>query len=436
MRSVTLVLAAGVLAACFTAWPVLANESTLYHFQTGLDGHNPQGALFADPAGTLYGTTSLGGSFQQCLGPGLGCGTIFQLTPPLRGLSVWTESVLYRFKSPSDGYNPMATLIMDGAGNLYGTTTDDYPDCQSSAYCGTVFELTPPTVAGSEWKETVLRRFVYGVDGGVPFGGVAFGSNGVLYGSTCVGGPNGAGTVFALAPPLSDGSQWTETTLHSFGYSDGYCPTGTLVIDRAGNLFGTTSQGGVTDSGLAFELSPPRAPGGQWTETILYAFHQYDGLWPFGSLVFDAHGNLFGGTEAGGSYSRGAIFELSPPTKHGGSWSENVIHSFTGSDDGGNPNGSLIVDRNSGVLYGTTANYGLGGHGFGVAFKLVPPQSGGSWTEVMLHTFRGSDGQTPAAGLAFGARGLLYGTTVDGGGTLCRTHGNISGCGVVFEASR
>ncbi len=323
----------------------------------------------------------------------------------------WTENVLHSFSIPTDGYYPQAGLIFDAAGNLYGTTRNG-----GGNRGGTVFELTP--LAGGGWTENVLHSFSIPTDGYYPQAGLIFDAAGDLYGTTIDGGTYGGGTVFELTPQAGGG--WTETVLHSFNHNgtDGYTPQASLVFDGAGNLYGTTLYGGTHNSGTVFELTPQA--GGGWTEQVLHSFNfnGTDGYYPQASLIFDGAGNLYGTTLEGGIYGVGTVFELTPQA--GGGWTENVLHSFNGTD-GYNPYAGLIFDA-AGNLYGTT--YWGGTYDFGTVFELTP-QAGGGWIDKVLHSFSmPTDGYHPQAGLIFDAAGNLYGTTSEGG-----THGS----GTVFE---
>ncbi len=373
-----------------------SSEKVVYNFSGGSDGANPAGALVADKAGNLYGTTSEGGS-SNC---SAGCGVVFELTPPSAAGGAWTETVLYRFTGGTDGAAPQSNLIFDAAGNLYGTTGGG-GDTSSD---GTVFQLTPPSTQGDIWTETVLYRFAGGIDGKTPLAGLVFDRAGNLYGTTLFGGTTNAGTVFQLMPPSSPGGAWTETVLHTFGRgNDGLDPETGLIFDNHGALYGTTITGTV------FKLTPPA-----WTETVVFTFTGggNNGSWPCALIL--RQGSIYGLTRLGGSLTNtGTAFQLAPPAS-GGAWKETTLYSFTGGNDGGEPCGALVSDQ-AGNLYGTSS--GNGQNIPGTVFKLTPPGTpGGAWTEATLHMFGGSnDGLSPVAGVIFGKGGALFGTTSGGG---------------------
>jgi uncharacterized repeat protein (TIGR03803 family) len=394
-------LVAGTLAEAQT-------ETVQYSFTENGSGYSPFSVTF-DAAGNLYGTLIYGGS-GVCPNKTDGCGTVFELSP--NGSGGWTRKTLHNFPTNgSDGYDPEAKLILDAAGNLYGTTLNG-----GSRHYGTVYELMPQ--GNGKWTEKILHTFSNdGTDGKYPWAGLVFDAAGNLYGTTFEGGtftvcPGGCGVVFELSP--SENGKWTENILLDFGsgYTNAYSPDlGSLIIDSAGNLYGTSGGGGTYGSGTAFELSP--AAGGSWTETTLHNFGGAgDGAFPQGGLAFDASGNLYGTTSAGGAYGFGTAFQLTPAG--GGNWTETIMHSFdqeTG--DGTLPRANVIVDS-AGNVYGTTLEGGASD--IGMVFELSPG-IGGSWTETVLHSFQdnGLDGETPGPSLTFDSSGNLYGTTYDGG---------------------
>jgi uncharacterized repeat protein (TIGR03803 family) len=364
-----------------------------------------------------------------------GGGTVFELSPSEGG--GWTETVLYHFGEVlGDGTEPESGLIMDGRGNLYGTTSVGGTSISvHGCGCGTVFELSPTGSGG--WRETVLHSFHAGSDGSTPsFAGVIMDAAGNLYGTTSYGGIYGYGIVFELSPRAGGG--WTETVLHSFGNGDdGSWPQAGLTIDSAGNLYGTTFWGGIYrrctggngGCGTVFELSP--SPGSGWTETVVHSFNGVDGWGPRSTLILDAGGNLFGTTEIGGvnpcasgSAGCGTVFELSPSP--GGGWTETVLHTFGHpATDGSHPWTGVTMDA-AGNLYGATLDGGI--YGYGTVFEMSP-REGGGWIETVLQNFNITDGLSPYGLPVTDQAGNIYGTTYDGGsGLLCP-----GGCGVVWE---
>jgi uncharacterized repeat protein (TIGR03803 family) len=289
--------------------------------------------------------------------------------------------------------------------------------------------LSPKTSGG--WTEKVLHRF-NGTDGLYPVSSVVLDGAGDLYGTTEGGGAHAFGTVFELVPNARGG--WTEKVLHNFNRDakDGVSPFAGVILDEGGNLYGTTAGGGAYAYGTVFELLSKA--GGGWKEKILHSFNNNDkdGTGPQASLVFDASGNLYGTAEFGGSgicapTGCGTVFELTPNSD--GKWIEKVVHSFHfNGRDGHFPIASLIFDA-SGNLYGTTLQGGA--YNSGTSFELMYKKSG-SWTEVVLHSFdprNGLDGTFPPASLTFDVSGNLYGATSEGGTGSCGKHG----CGTVFE---
>jgi uncharacterized repeat protein (TIGR03803 family) len=267
------------------------------------DGANPGASLIFDQAGNLYGTTATGGS-TLCTG---GCGTVFKLTPLPHG--GWTHSVLYTFCGTGDcggGERPRASLILDQAGNLYGTA-ELGGHCEPPG-CGVVFELTH---ASGGWAEKVLYTFcsLSGcADGQLPLGSLIFDQAGNLYGTTVLGGKNGDGLVFQLTP--NSNGAWTETVLHSFAGTDGYAPDANLILDGAGNLYGTTSEGGGGGAGVVFVLVPNKT--GRWEYIILHNFFDNPGALPEAGVVMDSAGNLYGTTTGDSNQTFGSVFEVTP----------------------------------------------------------------------------------------------------------------------------
>jgi uncharacterized repeat protein (TIGR03803 family) len=411
----TSILAAAILAVGTLGVPaaVAAEGKLIHNFNgdNGVDGGAPWAGLIADAAGNLYGTTQMGGAYSY--------GAVFEVLPKPGG--GWTERILHSFNNNDvDGYYPVAGLVFDAAGNLYGTTTSG-----GTHDNGTAFELVPKPGA---WGERILHNFndndADGADGYLPYSSLVIDNSGNLYGTTVYGGANDNGSVYELSPK---GSSWTETILHSFVKNsvDGAYPYAGLVFDSSGNLYGTTT--GINyNLGAVFELLPQT--GGTWEEQILYSFTSANGYAPYAGLVIDGSGNLYGTTTEGGTYGGGVVFELSPQA--GGGWSQSVLHNFNATGkDGFEPYSGVIFDA-SGNLYGTT-NYGGDGtncmQGCGTVFELTP-QTGGGWGEVILHRFNNSltDGARPYGGVVFGASGNLYSTT---------TYGGSYGWGTVFEVT-
>jgi uncharacterized repeat protein (TIGR03803 family) len=334
------------------------SETVLYSFQGGVDGAFPNSSLVIDGTGNLYGATNQGGT-GGCIP--VGCGTVFELTPPVNGGS-WTKSVLYSFQDGADGAYPNG-VILDQYGNLYGTTFQggNFIECGEGYGCGTVFELS--SVAGN-WAETTLHSFQGGTqDGALPESGLTIDSSGNLYGATLSGGIAALGTIYELSP--SKGS-WSEQILYAFpGYKRGYSPSSTLVFDNKGDLFGTANGGSPNRCcGIVFALH--RRSGG-WTESTPYKFTTEDGGASTGTLVFDAKGNLYGTSTRSGPFQLGTAYRLK---KTGGVVTE-AFYSFCsqpGCPNGGGPVGGLVLDG-SGNLYGTTV---LGGLGYGVVYEITP----------------------------------------------------------------
>jgi uncharacterized repeat protein (TIGR03803 family) len=311
-----------------------------------------------------------------------------------------TGLTLYNFTGYSDGGNPLSNLVMDAAGNLYGTTF-----VGGAHGAGEVFELSRG--AGSSWTETVLYSFTGGVDGANPFyAGVIFDSAGNLYGTTVGGGTLGFGTVFELSP---SGSGWSESVLYSFaGGNDGASPYAGVIFGDGGGLYGTTASGGYYGQGTVFGLTP--GSSGLWTETVILTFNTNNGGGPLGGLVSDGV-NFYGVTEGGGKYKAGIAYELAPNTS--GGWNESILHSFGKGSDGIDPYAEALVLDSLGNLYGTTTAGGA--HQAGTVFKLSR-NGAGSWGEVVLYSFDGAVASNPFSGVILDGKGHLYGTCANGNG--------------------
>jgi len=422
-----------------------ATEKVIYSFQAGTDGAYPLAALVADANGHLYGTTQGGGTGAcKVAPPPGGCGTVFELAPPAAAGEAWVESVIYRFTGGGDGANPWAGLIFDQSGNLYGTA-----EFGGQSENGVVFELTPPPTTGGAWSETVLYAFKghrHG-DGANPQAGLVFDSHGNLFGTTYAGGipcsdsaPSGCGTIFELTPPTAPGGAWTEQLIYKFDPSFAGGPASVLVLDASGNLYGTAVNDGALGEGTAYKLSPS---GSAWTRTVLHTFGgSGDGGYVYAGLIFGKGGNLYGATTGFGGQvgNGGTVFELARPTT-GTAWKETLLTVFPGENGVTEGPWSSLLSSKAGALYGATSSGGGGDcvtsggwHGCGFVFQLTPPAAPGSaWTETTLYSFQGSpDGAVPYSGLAFGFGHRIYGTTSAGGSGTCFQNG-LSGCGTVFE---
>ena len=402
---------AAIVILAGSALAVGQTERVVHRFQGGEDGSGPAGGLISDNAGNLYGTTGGGGAGNN--------GTVFELSPQD---GHWSKTILYSFTGGNDGGFPFGELIFDQAGNLYGTTVNG-----GSQAGGTVFQLKPQ---GSTWSETVVSNFV----NNPLVGGLVFDKAGNLYGATYNEGARGFGEIFQLTP--LQGGGWTQTVIYSFNGHKGGNPLSGPIISEAGNLYGVLQEGGGTNYvGAVYQLKAPATKGGAWTERVLYNFKggSSDGAEPSGRLVFDGKGHLDGVTRLGGPSNEGTVFQL---TRQGTSWNEAVLYSFCAQSncpDGAQPQATLVVDG-KGNVYGTTL-YGGNCYSCGTVFQLTPPANqGGSWTETVIHNFTGTggDGNMPVAGLLRGGHGSLWGTTPTGGkieGECART----LGCGTVFK---
>jgi uncharacterized repeat protein (TIGR03803 family) len=356
-----------------------------------------------------------------------------------------TLTTLYSFPGHAgDGKHPTAGLIVGPSGALYGTT-DVGGDTSCDGGCGTAFKLSPPSLKGGSWTETVLHGFGR-TDGAGPNSSLIIDASGALYGTTPFGGDTtcegGCGLVFELSPPRTTGGAWSQTVLHSFTGGDGRWPRAGLVSDASGGFYGVAyghNSGGLNGWGAVFHLTPPSKPGGPWTFMILHSFNGCsDGGGVGGTnnarLVSDSSGRLFGAAFRGGmgcgDSGFGTIFMLTPPSSPGSAWTHTTLHTFRGSNgpaDGAHPAANLIFD-DVGTLYGTTLDGG--DYNFGTVFKLTPPSTfGAAWTETVLYSFHGgSDGAAPGAGLILDPSGALYSTTGKGGNMDCP-----DGCGTVFK---
>jgi uncharacterized repeat protein (TIGR03803 family) len=386
------------------------------------------------------------------------------------------ESVIYSFKGGSDGSQPQNTgLVMDTAGNLYGTTNQGGAGlCYDGQYlvgCGVIYELSPS--GGGGWTETVLYDFT--AANGAPLGQIVLDGNGDLFGCTPGGGAFGDGTVFELSRV---GNSWSFSVLYVFHGRDGMSPVGGIAMDAAGNLYGATYVGGSKNEGTVFQLSNI---AGKWTLTRLHSFvGGNDGLEPWGPVAVNAGGTVYGTTLAGGKYEGkgggGVIYSVA---MNNGKWTEKIIHAFQGGLDGlgprygiflgpdgslygtatgmgykvyrvtfsngnwqkkniygfgprnlGDPESGMVIDQ-AGNVYGTTAM--LGGNSLGTVFELSPASGKYFYNYTLLYAFRGApDSDLPTGQLVRDGNGDLFGATELGGNTDCGPQSNEN-CGTVFE---
>lgn len=419
-RNVSRAAGVGLMLVIMFGLSVVATQTAqaqtyrvVHNFSDGVDGANPRAGLSIDRAGNLYGTASNGG-----LG---GAGVTFRLT---HSGSNWIDSTVYSFSGYNDGGHPEARVIFGPDGSLYGTTVYGGGGNCYGLYegCGAVFSLKPGASACRGvlcgWTGTVLYGFRSLADGAYPYAEVVFDQAGNLYGTTSTGsssgcGGYGCGMVFKLTPSTNG---WIESIRYSFsGGADGASPRAGVVLDRAGNLYGTTTGGGSGNNGTVFQLTSSGI-------NILHTFQgASDGSSPYAGLLLDSAGNLYGATSTGGSRAGGTVFELSPS---GGGYT--TLYSFAGTVGGlqQGPIGNLIMDS-VGNLYGTTAEDPSGN---GSVFKLTHHVDG-SWTYTSLYDFCSggppcSDGRNPYSSLVFDENGNLYGTASLGGANQD---------GVVFE---
>jgi uncharacterized repeat protein (TIGR03803 family) len=414
-------LAVGLVAAIIAVQAAQAQTysySVLYRFKGDPDGAAPEAGLILDPSGNLYGTTTSGGEHEQCPeGFGNGCGTVFELQH-LSG-DKWKEKVLYSFKGDPDGVGPFAGLVWDPLGSLYGTTAQGgASSCFSDNPCGTVFRLTRES--NGKWTEKVVHSFTENKDGGYPLDSLIHDKAGNLYGTTSTGGDsfNGYGTIFKV------NKDDTLTTLYTFtDGTDGATPAAGLLRDSSGNYYGTTrSGGGSANNGIVFKFNTPGAL------TTLYTFDWGVVGGSDAGVIMDKAGNLYGTFPGDNGSDYGNIWQLSP------SGNLTVLYAFTGGADGRVPTDGLIMDE-AGSLYGT-ASFGGDescdhGSGCGIVYQLT--QSNGVWKLTVLHTFKGGqDGEVPYSTVLRDPAGNLYGTTVGGGYQHC-VNRNESSCGIVFQ---
>ena len=411
MVATTLLLALAIPALVVAQNLKALNYTILYAF-TGADGTSPLAAVVQDSQGNLYGTTAAGGNLGTCSNLyGAGCGVVFKLSPS------GAQTVLHAFTGGTDGAQPMGTLLLGPGGNLYGTAySGGDVNCAGPppGGCGVLFKID------SHGNYSVLHTFESGAADGNGPRSLVQDSAGNLYGGTDFGGGVGCGGVgCGVVFKLDTNNQLT--VLHSFtGQADGSDPIGHPTLGTDGNIYGTTYQGGTLGQGVVFKLSPN--PDGTWTESWAYNFTGgADGSLPVSAVIRDDSGNLYGAATSGGIGGNGTVFKIDA------NGHETTLYSFTGfvtsEADGSLPYGDLIRDQH-GNLYGTTL---VGGALYGgVVFKVNP-----AGKETLLHDFTTiAGGYSPYAGLFRDRNGSLYGTTTYGGDVGCSAGG---GCGLVFK---
>jgi len=376
-----------------------SKEKVIYSFTGQSDGSDPSSPLTIDSTGNLFGSAASSNY-----------GVLFRLSPRANGQ--WEEIPFYSFEGGSNGAYPNGGIVLGANGTFFGVTAGGGANSQ-----GTVFELILPSAR----QLVVLYTFQQESNQGTTPNSLIRDQAGNLYGTTLTGGGEGLGTVFELSP--GSGGSWIYEEIFTFSYGGSYAqygayPYGVLTMDAAGNLYGTTYEGGVYGGGAVFELTNT---GQGWKESLLYNFTGGDnGDSPLAGVVFDSQGNLYGTTLSGGQDEVGTVFQLTPTQ---GGWDHQVLYSFTGGLDGGSPYyGSLALDA-AGNLFGTT-RYG-GEAQLGTVFKLTRSPHSHKWNETVLHSFAGApDGVNPIFGLVLDPAGNLYGTTPAGG---------INDLGAVFE---
>lgn len=388
-------ICAAIVLLAAASWAA-STTKLIYSFAGNNDGEYTDTELAIDSAGNLYGTSVQGGNGGGTPGPG----TVFQVTP------AGVHTVLYNFTGGADGGEPYKGVTLDAQGNLYGTTvTGGGGSCEGG--CGVVFKLTN---SGGTWTQSVIHAFT-GSDGSGPGSPVAFDKHGNLYGTTPTGGANGLGVVYQLSPDGTGG--WKFRVIHDFtGGADGSGGgAGRLLIGPAGTIYGVCTVGGANGLGNVYQMFHYH---GLWHFKTLYAFKGHpDGALPYGGLVVDKIGNLYGTTYYAGANDLGTVYRLS---HENGAWTEAVLYSFKGGADGDSPISTLVSDK-VGNLYGTTSDGGAASCSCGLIFKLTRGPNA-TWTENVVHRFLGA----PRPGFSYNgmvgdSAGTFFGATVHGGTT-------------------
>ncbi len=415
---------ATIMVGWINAAKAASKESVIFRFPASLaDGYFPDGRLTQDAAGNLYGTTALGTTATNYNG------TVFKFAPPVGSQTTGQLTVLYQFTGAT-GAQPQGSLALGAKGTLFGTT----PLGGNGVNDGTLFELLPPAAGQSKWTEVLIRAFDNGVDGKSPAAGLLVGKNGTLYGALAAD-TAGYGAIFAFTPPVTAKATWTEKILYNFkGGADGFAPSGSLISDATGTLYGTTLDSGPTvpfgaGNGTIFEMIPPATGKTAWTKQTLYSFTgAADGSLPLAPLLRDKGGALYGVTKGG----NGTVFKLAPPSTGKPSWVLTTLYTFRGGADGQTPNPGLVMDT-TGALIGTTFAGGST-KGYGTVFKLTPPKTAaGKWTETVLHAFSSTPDGSSAASILVSPGGTLFGITGYGGNSGCKIFPYPGGCGTIFK---
>ena len=390
-----------------------SNFTVIHTFTGGKDGSYPYAGLVIDEKGNLYGTANQGGNEYGSCPPAND--GCGTVFQMAHSKSGWSFRPLYLFLGGNDGQGPYGRVAMGVDGRLYGTTIEGgNQNCPSG--CGTVFSLQPPAgclPGACAWSEAVLYRFQGNSDGFYPAGDLAFDKSGNVYGTTTQGGAVGPGTIYELK---NSNGNWAESILYSFtGQNDGGNPYSGVTLGTEGEMYTSALAGGENNGGSVVELGLSK---GDWTETTLHDFYPAsEGIFPQAGLILEKSGKLIGATTAGGLKNGGTVYELIPSS---GRWRLSTLHNFSGVGDPG-PWAKLTMDS-SGNLYGTTQGYPPSGD-WGTVFKLT--HSSGGWRETVLHRFTGGDdGGVPYSTVVFDGHGNLYGTTNLGG---------TDKLGVVFE---
>ena len=331
--------------------------TSIYKFPVtrGTYAGRPVGGLAIDASGNLYGATSFG--------------LIFELSPPGAGSSKWTYQTIANLEN--DGITLIGSLLLSSSGTLFGvsSTSTEYQN-------GSIFQLVPPSGGQGTWTYQTLYGFQGGSDGAVPLAGVIADAKGNLYGTTSEGGTPNKGTVFELSPPGGGQTTWNESVIYTFqsGTGDGTQPLGSLLLGESGALFGTTPFGGSSNNGTVFELVPPGAGQTVWSETIIHSFTGLGFSGPYGGVISGANGDLYGSTSTGAVGTGGTVFRLTPPAAGKKKWQRKTLWGFPTQASGTFPEGNLLLSN--GNLYGTTETGGLqvckGATYCGTVFEVTP----------------------------------------------------------------